>query len=214
MALALASGRPRAIQAISRTRLALGLLGSLLAGLALAGLILAVLATQFFGFHALAIQTGSMRPTLETGDLILTRPVAIDRVKDGDIVLFETGGDRHVLVAHRVAGIVTLTTNVTDPATGKVTVERTRMLRTRGDANRSADAGLVGQDRLRGVVWLTIPRVGRILADYPVQLALAVIAALSGTAWVVWEARSFARRPRRTAADASRPSASWPRSCP
>ncbi|MBX6342348.1 MAG: signal peptidase I, partial [Thermomicrobiaceae bacterium] len=186
MALAVASGRPRAIQAISRAKLALGLLGSLLAGLALAGLILAALATQFFGFHALAIQTGSMRPALEPGDLILTRPVAIDRVKDGDIVLFESGDDRHVLVAHRVAGIVTLTTNVTDSATGKVTVERTRMLRTRGDANRTADAGLVGQDRLRGVVWLTIPRVGRILADYPVQLALAVVAALSGAAWVVW----------------------------
>src|SRR3990172_8502033 len=139
---------------ISATRahwlhIALGVLGSAAFGLLLGGLLAAFIATQFFGYKVMTVQSFSMEPALERGDLIVSRPVSIDDVKQGQIVLFMEGQRTRLLVAHRVAGFVNVTTNIHDSQTGEDTVEKSRLLQTKGDANSTVDAQAVAASDLR-----------------------------------------------------------------
>ncbi len=96
-----------------------------------------VCALTFVLTHGIVVVTGeSMRPTLARGDLVVYRRT--DTAGAGEVVLFarEEGG----LVVHRV---------VAPDAHGT--------LRTKGDANASADFAPLPSERLRGRIVLRIP---------------------------------------------------------
>lgn len=174
----------------------LGVLGAALTGLALAALALVVIATHFFGFQVLAIASGSMTPALKTGDLIVVRPASIMSANTGDIVLFTEGTQRPVEVAHRVAAVINVTTNITSASTHQTRQEHTRLLRTKGDANPQPDAQVIDASHFRGLVWFSVPGVGRLLSAGPLKLALIVVAALSGLFWATYEIANVLRRKR------------------
>jgi signal peptidase I len=92
----------------------------------------------------LVVQSNSMSPTFNTGDIILVSGIAFENLKTGDIVLFTDnyGGT----VAHRVVSIDT---------TG-------RTFTTKGDANSQTAAFErdVPSNNLRGIVTGTIPALG------------------------------------------------------
>ena len=165
----------------------MGVLASAAFGLLIGGLLAALLAIQVFGYHVLTVQSDSMEPALTRGDLIATRPVAIEDVQPGQIVLFEEGSDVRFLAAHRVTGLINLRTNVNNTTTGEVTTQETRLLRTKGDANPTEDAQAVEASRLRGRLWFTIPKVGLILNQVPLQAVLLGMAAATGIAWLAFE---------------------------
>lgn len=178
---------------------AFGLLGSVAFGLTLGALLAVLLAVQFFGYRIATVQSFSMEPTLDRGDLIFARPVSINDVKVGQIILFEEGTQVRLLVAHRVDGVTNVTTNLSNTATGEVTTQHSRLLRTKGDANPTADADSVDASRLRGKVWFTVPKIGLVLHRVPLQAVLLVVAAGSGLAWLAYELR---RRGHRSPGDA------------
>src|SRR3990170_4454672 len=181
-------------------QIALGVLGSAALGLLLGGLLAAFIATQFFGYKVMTVQSFSMEPALERGDLIVSRPVSIDDVKQGQVVLFREGQRTRLLVAHRVAGFVNVTTNIHDSQTGEDTVQKSRLLQTKGDANPAVDAQAVAASDLRGRLWFTIPKVGLILDRIPLQTVLFGIAAAAGIAWLAYELHR--RRTRKQAGQA------------
>src|SRR5689334_5290690 len=75
---------------------------TLLSVLAVVGIAFVVAA--FAGFRAVAIQTGSMRPTIAPGDVVVTRLEAATRLQPGAIVVFRHPAlDR--LVTHRVTRV-------------------------------------------------------------------------------------------------------------
>lgn len=170
-----------------------------LAGICLgtfAGLMLTVvIAVQFLGYRILTVQSGSMEPALMRGDIILTRPVPIADLERDDIILFEDGVQTRILVAHRVAGVVNVTTNVVNSSSGEESSYKTRILRTKGDANPLADPGVVDATRLRGELFLTIPGAGYVLERIPIQRVLLGIAALAAAAWCIGEVRVRWKRP-------------------
>lgn len=91
------------------------------------------------------VETGSMRPTLEPGDVILAAPM--DRAAEtGDMIVFvdPVHGDRDVV--HRL-----------------VDVDAEGRLVTQGDANSSVDPWTLHPDDVTGVVTLTVPRIGFIV---------------------------------------------------
>ncbi len=190
----------------SRTRFIAGLLAAIIAGLIVAALITALVATQFLGFHALAVASDSMAPALNHGDLVLTRPVAISAVHQGDIVAFVEGETTPVTVVHRVAGVIDVNVNTTNSTTGAVTTETSRLLLTRGDANPTRDGQAVEPDRFRGLVFATLPSVGGVLvfATLPSvggvlgagifrEILLAIVV-LTAVAWFAYELRALRRR--------------------
>src|SRR5690348_9565847 len=68
------------------------------------GLVLAAGAPALFGFRSFTVMSGSMRPVLGVGDVVVTRPVAARDVHVGDVVTFPDP-ERHELVTHRVRAL-------------------------------------------------------------------------------------------------------------
>jgi signal peptidase len=172
---------------------ALGLAG-VSAGLVLAGLLLALMATRLFDFEVLTVRSGSMEPAIGRGDLIVVKPAAIDRVEEGDIVLFAAGGDG-IPTVHRVIGINEIELRLTDAATGAVSSTFDYRLVTKGDANAEPDPSDVGASQLMGEVWFTVPGAGGLTA-WPLQYLFFGLAALSLAGWAAWEvARRWRKQP-------------------
>ncbi len=112
--------------------------------LALLVLILAGLAFLYFvpGYNLYLVRSGSMRPAINVGDLIITGPMngAINgEVKPGTIVTYQY---QRELITHRVLS--------TDDKT----------LVTKGDATEDPDPWLVTLSDVRGVYLFKIPFVG------------------------------------------------------
>jgi signal peptidase I len=136
------------------------------------------------------VDSGSMRPTLNPGDVVLLRSERPSALADGQIVAFHPPGESHVTVVHRVASI--------DRAPSGI------IIRTKGDANNARDTW---RARVAGAtVWrasLTIPWAGYLvvwskqpairLGVLVVMLTLVVGILL---AWI-WRpsAKGAARRP-------------------
>ena len=101
-------------------------------------------AVGLFPLQPTTIISGSMRPVLEVGDVVIIAKVPGTSVKPGDIIQFrEVGG---VTTVHRVMEIEE--------------VEGKKLLITRGDANREPDAEPVLPANVVGKVVLNIPKVG------------------------------------------------------
>jgi signal peptidase I len=91
--------------------------------------------------HGAVIVTGaSMEPTLSPGDVCIYRRT--ERVRPGQVVVFER--EDSGLVVHRA-----------------VTVGLRGEVRSKGDANGSADGDLVAAGQLRGPVVVAVP-IGRL----------------------------------------------------
>jgi len=90
-------------------------------------------------YRVLAVEGGSMEPTISWGDaVVITRPPA--ELKPGMIITMEVGRQ---LVTHRVIGV--------------------NPLRTKGDANSGVDQWRPGTVRVVGQVRFWIPRLGSLL---------------------------------------------------
>lgn len=108
-----------------------------------------------FGTGAAVVLSGSMEPTLSRGDLIFVRQT--DGLKPGDIVVYQSGSS---LIVHRLRSV-----------TGDTAV-------TQGDANNTPDAPISVQ-QIKGVVCLTVPRVGTALEFLKTPVGIAAVLALS-----------------------------------
>lgn len=157
-------------------------------GLALGFLLAALIATQFLGYSVLTLQSDSMTPTLQRGDVLVVRPIPINDVKPGDIVVYETGGDR-IKIAHRVTGVIVLITNTSDSA--ESTTSTAYRLQTQGDSTSHPDWNLVDASSLVGRLWFAIPGIGIGIAGLSLQAALFVVAGLTLVAWISWELRAL-----------------------
>lgn len=97
---------------------------------------------------ALTVLTGSMRPTLPVGSVVIERPVKAQALRVGDIATYQQTPGRSVYITHRIAAIDTSTTPTT--------------FTFKGDANRVADPLPVPATAIRGKVWFDVPYVGRL----------------------------------------------------
>jgi signal peptidase I len=154
--------------------------------LAVAGsLIVATLVPLAFGWSPSVVLSGSMRPGVNPGDVVMTAPATPERFGAGQLIRFVDPGqpDRHLV--HRI-----------------VEVKPDGTLVTKGDANSVSDsravpaAGVTGIVRLR-VPWVGLPRLWWEERRYPYLAGLA--AALLVMVFFVrleFEDRSFRPVPR------------------
>ena len=99
--------------------------------------------TGLLGIQPTTVISGSMKPTMDVGDMAIVLDAPADSVQTGDIIQFWRDGE---MVIHRVV-------EVSDEETGRLFV-------TQGDANREPDAAPVYPGQVRGKVILNIPKVG------------------------------------------------------
>ncbi|WP_203136607.1 signal peptidase I [Microbacterium sp. JZ31] len=121
-------------------------IGVLVLVLALGVLVIGVPAAV--GGVPLTILTGSMRPSLPPGTLVIVKPTPVEEIAIGDVVTYQLESGKAVLVTHRVIG------RVADSTSGEL-----RFL-TQGDANDTADAEPVMPVQIRGTVWYAVPWIG------------------------------------------------------
>ena len=112
------------------------------------GLIVAVTLPAAFGLHPLTVLTGSMRPGIQPGDMVIDQPIHPSQIRVGDIVTFQDPeGDR--TITHRVRKV-----NIGEGQAHVVT---------RGDANDTVERWQIPLTGQVGRVVYQVPKIG-----YPV----------------------------------------------
>ncbi|WP_240340671.1 signal peptidase I [Nocardioides sp. SYSU D00038] len=114
----------------------------------LAVLTAAVLVPRVAGATPYTVLTGSMRPDLPPGTLVVSRPVEPGEIGIGSVITYQLRSGQPQTVTHRVV-------EVRSDLSGELS------WRTRGDANSAPDRGWVRSEQVRGELWYALPWVGR-----------------------------------------------------
>lgn len=110
-------------------------------------IVLGVLVPRLGGGRAYTILTGSMRPGMPPGTLVVSRPVDPADLRIGDVITFQLRSGQPEVATHRIVGVGTTTTGE-------------RAFTTRGDANDAADLAPVRAVQVRGERWYSVPYLG------------------------------------------------------
>lgn len=103
--------------------------------------VISILFIKITGGSTYVVQTGSMEPTLQPGDLVITKTIQPEEYIIGDIALTQPYSDKDTFVTHRI-------------------VDKTdNSWITKGDNNNTTDEPLVAE-QLRGKVIYDIPKIG------------------------------------------------------
>jgi signal peptidase len=148
-----------AFTAILRRLLDLALLALILT--VLASLTVARLVPAITGGPTYVVGGGSMEPTVPLGSVVVDVPVAASDLHVGDIVSIKVGPNESIFT-HRIASVFTL--------------DGAPWIRTKGDANETADPSGVPASAVTGRVSMTIPYLG-----YPIEL----MSSLAGVAFLL-----------------------------
>jgi signal peptidase len=139
------------------------------------------------GLEVFAIRGSSMAPTIPLGAAVIAAHTATDAIEVGDVVTIRA--DNGVIYTHRVVDI--------DAS------EAEHWLRTKGDANTTADAAPVPATSVVGVVDVMVPLVGFLIGmlSTPVGVVsfLAYAVGLLGAIWELEEAEEATETNRRPA---------------
>lgn len=100
--------------------------------------------SPFFGWRTEVVISGSMEPAIQTGSVVIVRPVDLSVIQQGDIVMFSSL-DKKGLTTHRVV---------------KIEHETGLWFITKGDANNNPDITPVLPDQIVGIVTFNIPYLG------------------------------------------------------
>lgn len=134
-------------------RAVLGFLGPFVAWLVIIVAVVAIVAgvalPRLSGGRAFTILTGSMRPGMPPGSLVVVRPVDPASLRMGDVITFQLKSGQPEVATHRIVGIGTTTTGE-------------RVFTTRGDANDANDVAPVRAVQVRGKRWYAVPYLGRL----------------------------------------------------
>ncbi len=176
---------PRRVTTLLAAAVGLGVLSLLLGMLAL------TLAPEALGWRSDVVLSGSMRPALEPGDVVVSSPVGAGGVRVGDIVVVDNPARPGRTLAHRVDSV---------RPDGSVVAG--------GDANASADSTSVAPGEVLGRGRLRVPGVGMVSVWFQegrmLPLAAVVLAVGAATWWTVTGVSAAV--PPATAAGRHRPS--------
>jgi signal peptidase len=93
------------------------------------------------------VLTGSMRPTMPPGSLVVTKPIEAGKLKVGDAITYQIRSGEPEVVTHRIISL-------------SQTLGGETLFTTQGDANPHPDEKPVKTAQIRGVVWYSIPLAG------------------------------------------------------
>jgi len=95
------------------------------------------------------ILTGSMRPTMPPGTLVVSKPTHVDDIDIGDVITFQIESGKPTVATHRVIG------RTTDR-------EGNPQFLVQGDANDVPDANPVRAVQIKGKLWYKVQHLGRV----------------------------------------------------
>lgn len=110
-------------------------------------LVTAVILPRLMGATPYTVLTGSMRPDLPPGTLVVVKPVDPADIGVGTVITYQLKSGEPTVVTHRVVG-----QGLDDKGVPIFT--------TRGDANDTPDQKLVRPVQVEGEVWYSLPLLG------------------------------------------------------
>lgn len=114
---------------------------------ALASITAAVLVPRLAGATPYTVLTGSMRPHLPPGTLVVVKPVDADQLRVGDVVTYQLESGESTVVTHRITSVDTR-------------LDEKTVFTTQGDANDVPDPAQVRPVQVRGRLWYAVPYLG------------------------------------------------------
>lgn len=117
-----------------------------------------------FNNRLFAITSGSMRPKIPMGSLVLVEPQKKYRV--GEVITFRAD-DR--IISHRV-----------------VSINNRGEAKTKGDANSEADRQIIKNDQILGQVVFSVPKLGRLLMLLKTKIGVVLLVVVPG-AVLIWQ---------------------------
>lgn len=129
-------------------------------------LIVAVLIPRLAGATPYSVMTGSMRPGMPPGTLVVVKPKPINEIQIGDVVTYQLRSGEPTVVTHRVVAL-------------GIRADGAPLLQTQGDANNVPDAVPVREIQIKGAEWYSVPYLGyvnRALTGSQRQVAVYVTA--------------------------------------
>ncbi|MBQ4343055.1 MAG: signal peptidase I [Erysipelotrichaceae bacterium] len=135
---------------------------------------------SILGIRPFSIQTESMYPTLEPGDLIIATAVEPEDLRQGDIITYWTviNGER-VLNTHRI-------TDIYDGGTHLI-------FATKGDNNLAADALTVHESEVVGIYQFRMPGVGKVFDFLQTSMGFFLIIVLPVFLFFIYHLVQFFR---------------------
>lgn len=130
------------------------------------------------GWKALSVQTGSMKPGIMPGDLVLVRNVPASDLRIGDIITYISPQKNSQTITHRITEVLT-----SPNGPGRFIVK--------GDANAAADP-VVYQNQIIGTAKMTIPKLGFLFDWLRTWVGLAIIIYTPALLIVAAEVRKLA----------------------
>lgn len=159
------------------------------AGLVVLVLALTIVLPRLGGATTYTVLTGSMRPALPPGTVVVVKPTPADRIRTGDVITFQLRSGEPTVATHRVRSV------------GVTSTGELRFV-TQGDANDVPDVATVRPEQVKGVVWYSVPFVGypslKLGADVRQVAVLGAVCLLGAYAITMVGSDVRDRRRRRT----------------
>ena len=111
---------------------------------------------NLFGYKFFNVISGSMKPNLEIGDIVIIKE--IENINKGDIITFK---QQDSIITHRVVDII--------KEDGKIYYQ------TKGDNNNSNDENLVEYKDIEGIYVYRIPKIGIVINNIQNTTTMIII---------------------------------------
>lgn len=128
-------------------------------------LAVAVLIPRIASATPYVVLTGSMRPTMPPGTLVVVKPAPAADISVGSVITYQLESGKPTVVTHRVVS-------------AGYDLAGHPVFQTQGDANDVPDAKGVRDVQIRGVEWYAVPYLGYVttlISAEQRQVALAVV---------------------------------------
>lgn len=123
-----------------------------------------------FNRNVLIVESGSMSPSVKTGDVVVVRNVSQQQrasLQTGDVVTFKAANNQTKLITHRIIAVRHMPSGET-------------FYTTKGDANEVQDSALLTPERVVGEVEFRVPRLGYAITSFDnPEVVLRLIASLA-----------------------------------
>lgn len=125
---------------------------------------------DFFGYKPFIVLSGSMEPSIMTGDMVFVKETDPDSLEVGDVIAYKSGS---AVVTHRIVEV-------------KSENGETRYV-TQGDANNAADQGLVKPADVEGIYQRRVAGAGNLAMFMQTTTGMILFVVCPLVLFVLWD---------------------------
>ena len=128
-------------------------------------------------YKVFTVESGSMKPTLNVGDLILTKTQSEYLI--GDVVTFDGGSDngKRIIITHRIVG--------------EEDIQNVKFFVTKGDFNSVEDVNKLSKESIIGKLTFKVPLIGYVITFARTVLGFIILLVIPSTIIIYEEIKNI-----------------------